>query len=140
MILCLFFTKTLKTLTSVCVGLSVLTRFKVNIFPREQAPGQNIHLASSSLARRHILREQKHRFAKKAAHGQIWFFSPKGDVFATMKAVFWNKTVLGFWTVQEHALRHKARRTGRRAEGHRLHEWGFYGFCLYQINFRKLNK
>ena len=39
-ILCLFFTKTGKTLTSVCVGLSVLTRFKVNIFPREQAPGQ----------------------------------------------------------------------------------------------------
>ena len=32
--------KTVKTLTSVCVGLSVLTRFKVNIFPREQAPGQ----------------------------------------------------------------------------------------------------
>ena len=24
-----------------------------------------------------------------------------GDVFATMKAVFWNKTVLFFWTVQE---------------------------------------
>ena len=40
MILCIFFTKTGKTLTSVCVGLSVLTRFKVNIFPREQAPGQ----------------------------------------------------------------------------------------------------
>ena len=33
-------TKTGKPLTSVCVGLSVLTRFKVNIFPREQAPGQ----------------------------------------------------------------------------------------------------
>ena len=42
--------KTVKTLTSVCVGLSVLTRFKVDIFPREQAPGQKIHLASWSLA------------------------------------------------------------------------------------------
>jgi len=41
------------------------------------------------------------------------FFSPKGDVFATMKAVFWHKTVLRFWTVRELALRHKAGRTGR---------------------------
>jgi hypothetical protein len=27
--------------------------------------------------------------------------------------VFWNKTVLGFWTVQELALRHKDGRTER---------------------------
>ena len=48
---CVYFSqKQEKTLTSVCVGLSVLTRFKVDIFPREQAPGQKIHLASSSLA------------------------------------------------------------------------------------------
>ena len=41
------------------------------------------------------------------AYGGNRFFSPKGDVFATMKAVFWNKTGLGFWTVQELALKHK---------------------------------
>ena len=35
-------------------------------------------------------------------------FSPKGVVFAAMMAVFWNKTVVGFWTLQELALRHKA--------------------------------
>ena len=54
-----------------------------------------------------------------------------------MKAEFWNKTGLDFWTVQELALRHKAGRTGRRAEGHSHYEWCFYGFCF--INFRKLN-
>ena len=46
-----------------------------------------------------------------------------------MKAVFWNKTVLGFRPVQELALRHKDGRTGRGAEGHSHHEWCFYGFC-----------
>ena len=35
------------------------------------------------------------------------------DVFATMKAVFWNKTVLGLRPVQELALRHRDGRTGR---------------------------
>ena len=58
------------------------------------------------------------------------FFSPKGDVFATMKAVFWNKTILGFRPVQELALRHKDGRTGCGAEGHSHHEWCFCGFCL----------
>ena len=58
------------------------------------------------------------------------FFSPKGDVFATMKAVFWNKTGLGFWTVQELALRHKARRTGRRTEGHSHHGGVFLVFVF----------
>ena len=81
------------------------------------------------------IRVQKHRFAKKAAHGQIWFFSPKGGVFATMKAVFWNKTVLGFRPVQELALRHKDGRTGCGAKGHSLHEWCFYCFCFHHINF-----
>jgi hypothetical protein len=32
-----------------------------------------------------------------------------------MRAEFWNKTGLGFWIVQELALRHKAGRTGRKA-------------------------
>ena len=67
------------------------------------------------------------------------FFSPKGGVFATMTAVFWNKTVLDFWTVQELALKHKAGRTGRWAEGHSHREWCFYCFCFHHINFRKLN-
>jgi len=31
------YTKTIKTLTSVCVGLTVLIRFKVTVFPCEQA-------------------------------------------------------------------------------------------------------
>lgn len=59
------------------------------------------------------------------------FFSPKGEVFATMKAVFWNKTGLGFWTVQELALKHKAGRTGRWAEGRSHHEWCFFCFSLH---------
>ena len=36
---------------------------------------------------------------------------------------------MGFRTVQELALKHKAGRTERWAEGHSNHEWGFYGFC-----------
>jgi len=59
-----------------------------------------------------------------------WFFSPKGDVFASMKAVFWNKTVLGFWTVQELALRHKAGRTGRQGRRPQPSWWCFY--CFFQ--------
>lgn len=69
------------------------------------------------------------RFTKKATRREKWFFSPKGGVFATMKAVFWNKTVLGFWAVQELALKHKTGRTGRWAKGQSHHEWCFYGFC-----------
>jgi hypothetical protein len=34
---------------------------------------------------------------KSYAWHSIRFFSPKGGVFATMMALFWNKTVLGFW-------------------------------------------
>ena len=56
-----------------------------------------------------------------------------------MMAVLWNKTVLGFWAVQELALRHKAGRTGRWAEGQSRHEWGILCFFLHHINFRKLN-
>ena len=74
------------------------------------------------------IQKQKQRFAKK------WFFSPKGEVFATMKAVFRNETVLVCWTVQELALRHKAGRTGRWAEGHSRHEWCFYCFFPHHIN------
>ena len=66
--------------------------------------------------------------------------SPKGDVFATMKAVFWSKTVLGFRPVQELALRHKDGRTECGAKGHSLHEWCFYCFCFHHINFRRLNQ
>ena len=51
-----------------------------------------------------------------------------GEVFATMMAAFWNKTVLYFWIVQELALKHKTGRTGRWAEGHRHHEWCFLLF------------
>ena len=43
---------------------------------------------------------------------------------------FGNQTVLGFWVVQEHALRHKAGRTGRKVEDLIHHEWSFYCFCL----------
>ena len=66
-------------------------------------------------------------------NGQIRFFSPKGDVFATMMAVFWNKTVLDLRPVQELALRHKDGRTGRWAEGHSHHEWCFYCFFSYVL-------
>ena len=52
-------------------------------------------------------------------------------VFATMTTEFQHETVLGFWIVQEHALRHKAGRTGRQTEGLSRHEWGFSGFCLH---------
>ena len=72
-------------------------------------------------------------------NGQIRLFSPKGDVFATMMAVFWNKTVLGFRPVQELALRHKDGRTGCGAKGHSHHEWCFCCFCLYHVNFWKFN-
>ena len=79
---CVYFSqKQEKTLTSVCVGLSVLTRFKVNIFPREQAPGQNIHLSSSSLARHHILREQKHRLLSQSKKQFIYGFSARRAMF-----------------------------------------------------------
>ena len=44
---------------------------------------------------------------------------------ASQSAERWYKTVLGFWAVQEPALRHKNGRTGRWAEGHSHHEWGF---------------
>jgi hypothetical protein len=66
---------------------------------------------------------------------RLRFFSPKGDVFATMKAVFWNKTVLGFWTVQELALWHKDGRTGRRAEGHSLHGGVFIVFFYISLTY-----
>jgi len=67
------------------------------------------------------------------------FFSAKRVVFATMTAEFWNKTVLGFRTVRELALRHKTERTGRWAEGLSRRAWCFYCFFLHQRNFRKLS-
>ena len=58
------------------------------------------------------------------------FFSPKGDVFATMKAVFWNKTVVGFGLCKSLLL-------GTRPEGHDerpqatdFMSGGFSGFCF----------
>ena len=57
-----------------------------------------------------------------------------------MKAVFWNKTVLGFRPVQELALRHKDGRTGRRAEGHSLHEWCFCGFCKRRTRIARITR
>ena len=81
------------------------------------------------------------------------FFQPEGRVFATMMALFWNKTVLDFWIVQEFTLRHKTGRTGRWlclrpsrlgqpselvgsrcsrrwAAGQSHYEWCFEGFCI----------
>jgi hypothetical protein len=54
-----------------------------------------------------------------------------------MMAVFWNKTILGFLTVQELALRHKDGRTVRGAKGHSHHEWCFYCFCGSSITICK---
>ena len=53
-----------------------------------------------------------------------------------MKAVFWNKTVLGFLPVQELALRQKAERTGCGAEGYSLYEWCFYCFCGFDFKYK----
>ena len=108
----------------------------------EQAPAPATTSPHIATQRKNIFRGKNNvtlRFTKKAAHCDNRFFSPKGDVFTTMKAEFWNKTVLGFGTVQELALKHKAERTGRWAEGHSNHEWCFYCFCFHQIKSRKLN-
>ena len=43
-------------------------------------------------------------------------FSAQRAFFLPPLAVFWNKTVLGLWPVQELALRHKAGRTGQWAK------------------------
>ena len=59
--------------------------------------------------------------------------------FPLMMAEFGNQTVLDFGIVQERALKHNARRTGRKAAGLSHHKWCFYCFCLHHINFRKLN-
>ena len=63
-------------------------------------------------------------------------FSAQRAFFLPPLAVFWNKTVLGLWPVQELALRNKTRRTECWAEGHSHHEWCFYCFCLHHINFQ----
>ena len=57
-----------------------------------------------------------------------------------MKAVFWNKTVLGLRPVQDLALRHKDGRTGRRAEGHSHHEWCFCGFCKRRTRIARITR
>ena len=58
-------------------------------------------------------------------------FEPvRATVFALVVSGFGNQTVLGFWMVQELALWHIARRTGRRAVGPWHHECGFSVFFL----------
>ena len=58
-------TKTEKILTSVCVGLSVLYDGRHIFFLVNKFPDKNIYLPSLLFQSHHILREQKHRFAKK---------------------------------------------------------------------------
>ena len=62
-------------------------------------------------------------------------------VFATVMSEFGNQTVLGFWIVQELALWHKDRRTGRWAIALRHHEWGFLLFFLIttELMFQELD-
>ena len=84
--------------------------------------GKNTASLKNQISQRTRKRTRKTFFEFK---GQELFFSPKGEVFATMNAEFWNKTGLCFWTVQELVLRHKAGRIGRWAKGHSHYEWCF---------------
>jgi len=76
---------------------------------------------------------------KKLRTAKIGFSARRAGFSPLMMAESWNKTVLGFWIVQELALRHKAGRTGRRAVGLSYQEWGFYGFCLHFSRLGKLH-
>ena len=60
------------------------------------------------------------------------------SVFALVMAESWYKTVLYFRAARKLAFWRKTGSAGRKAKGLSHHEWVFYCFCLYHINFRKL--
>jgi hypothetical protein len=65
-------------------------------------------------------------------------FEPEGRLFSPLvMAEFGNQTVVGFWLVQEHALRHKAGRTACKVEGLSHHEWCFLLFLFLSEGHHK---